>query len=87
MSAVVTTFAHMFSHKGKKTITADMLKAAALCSAMACTCAALHVFDAEKLKGDITVRMAKDGEKFVSLEDKEYMLDDKSLGICDEEGV
>ena len=31
--------------------------------------------------------MAKDGEKFVSLEDKEYMLDDKSLGICDEEGV
>ena len=40
MSAVVTTFAHMFSHKGKKTITADMLKAAALCAAMACTCAA-----------------------------------------------
>lgn len=47
----------------------------------------LHVFDADKLKGDITVRMAKDGERFVSLEDKEYMLDDKSLGICDEEGV
>lgn len=47
----------------------------------------LHVFDADKLKGDITVRMAKNGEKFVSLEDKEYMLDDKSLGICDEEGV
>lgn len=47
----------------------------------------LHVFDADKLRGDITVRMAKDGEKFVSLEDKEYMLDDKSLGICDEEGV
>ena len=47
----------------------------------------LHVFDADKLRGDIMVRMAKDGEKFVSLEDKEYMLDDKSLGICDEEGV
>lgn len=47
----------------------------------------LHVFDADKLRGDITVRMAKNGEKFVSLEDKEYMLDDKSLGICDEEGV
>ena len=47
----------------------------------------LQVFDADKLRGDITVRMAKDGEKFVSLEDKEYMLDDKSLGICDEEGV
>ena len=31
----------------------------------------LHVFDADKLKGNVTVRMAKDGEKFVSLEDKE----------------
>ena len=47
----------------------------------------LHVFDADKLKGNITVRMAKEGEKFVSLEDKEYALDNKSLGICDEEGV
>ncbi len=47
----------------------------------------LHVFDADKLKGNITVRMAKPGEKFVSLEDKEYALDDKSLGICDDEGV
>ena len=47
----------------------------------------LHVFDADKLKGNITVRMAKDGEKFVSLEDKEYALDSKSLGICDDEGI
>ncbi len=47
----------------------------------------LHVFDADKIKGDICVRMAKNGEKFVSLEDKEYSLDDKSLGICDDEGV
>ncbi len=47
----------------------------------------LHVFDADKLKGNVTVRMAQDGEKFVSLEDKEYALDCKSLGICDDEGV
>ena len=47
----------------------------------------LHVFDADKLNGNITVRMAKPGEKFVSLEEKEYSLDDKSLGICDDEGV
>lgn len=47
----------------------------------------LHVFDADKLKGDVTVRMAGEGEKFVSLEEKEYALDCKSLGICDEEGV
>lgn len=47
----------------------------------------LHVFDADKLKGGLTIRMAKEGEKFVSLEGKEYALDSKSLGICDEEGV
>lgn len=47
----------------------------------------LHVFDADKLKGDICVRMAQDGEKFVSLEDKAYVLDGMSLGICDSEGV
>lgn len=47
----------------------------------------LHVFDADKLKGDIRVRMAKEAEKFVSLEEKEYILDALSLGICDEEGI
>ncbi len=47
----------------------------------------LHVFDADKLKGNITVRMAHEGEKFVSLEEKEYALDGKSLGICDDDGV
>ena len=47
----------------------------------------LHVFDADKLKGNICVRMAKDGEKFVSLEEKEYALDTQSLGICDDEGI
>ena len=46
-----------------------------------------HAFDADKLKGDVVVRMAKDGEKFVSLEEKEYALDDQSLGICDDEGI
>lgn len=47
----------------------------------------LHVFDADKLNGDITVRMCRNGEKFVSLEEKEYDLDDKSLGICDDSGI
>ena len=47
----------------------------------------LHVFDADKLKGDICVRMAKEGEKFVSLEEKEYHMDTLSLGICDDEGI
>jgi len=47
----------------------------------------LHVFDADKLSGNICIRMAKDGEKFVSLEDKEYSLDNQSLGICDGDGI
>ena len=47
----------------------------------------LHVFDADKLKGGITVRMAKQGEKFVALNEKEYELPDYALGICDDEGV
>jgi phenylalanyl-tRNA synthetase beta chain len=47
----------------------------------------LHVFDADKLKGGITVRMAKSGEKFVALNEKEYELPDYALGICDDEGV
>lgn len=47
----------------------------------------LHVFDADKIKGNITVRLAQDGEKFISLEDKEYALDCKALGICDDEGI
>ncbi|MFV0626953.1 MAG: phenylalanine--tRNA ligase subunit beta [Alphaproteobacteria bacterium] len=47
----------------------------------------MHVFDADKLTGNITVRMAKEGEKFVALDEKEYTLDTQSLGICDEKGV
>lgn len=47
----------------------------------------LHVFDADKLSGNITVRMATENEKFISLEEKEYALDTQSLGICDDEGI
>ena len=47
----------------------------------------LHVFDADKLTGNITVRMAKDGEEFLALNEKTYVLDNQSLGICDDEGV
>lgn len=47
----------------------------------------LHVFDADKLSGNITVRMASNGEKFTALNEKEYELTDYALGICDAEGV
>lgn len=47
----------------------------------------LHAFDADKIVGDVCIRNAKDGEKFVALSGNEYVLDEKSLGICDDEGV
>ena len=47
----------------------------------------LHVFDADKLSGDITIRMAQEKEKFLALNEKEYELPDYALGICDAEGV
>ena len=47
----------------------------------------LHVFDADKLTGNITVRMAHENEEFLALNEKTYTLDTKSLGICDDEGV
>ncbi|MBR1916166.1 MAG: phenylalanine--tRNA ligase subunit beta [Alphaproteobacteria bacterium] len=47
----------------------------------------LHVFDADKIKGNIVVRMCHDGEHFVALDEKEYDLDTLSLGICDDEGI
>lgn len=42
-------------------------------------CRPLHVFDAGKLKGDLTVRLSKSGETFKALDDKDYTLED---GIC-----
>jgi phenylalanyl-tRNA synthetase beta chain len=47
----------------------------------------LHVFDASKVKGDITVRRARDGETLLALDGKTYKLDDKVCVIADDNGV
>lgn len=47
----------------------------------------LHVFDADKVKGQITVRSARDGEKLMALDGKEYTLSDGMVVIADENGV
>lgn len=47
----------------------------------------LHVFDADKLKGNIHVRMAKDGETLAALNDKTYTLDSTMTAVCDDSGV
>ncbi len=47
-------------------------------------CRPLHVFDADKVHGDIHVRMASDGEKILALDGKEYELDAEMTVIADE---
>lgn len=47
----------------------------------------LHVFDATKLKGGITVRATKDGESLEALDDKTYSVMDGAVGITDESGL
>jgi len=47
----------------------------------------LHVFDADKLKGNIHVRLSKKGENLAALNDKTYELDDDMVVVCDDSGV
>lgn len=50
-------------------------------------CRPLHVFDRDKIKGEIKIRNSKNGEKFFGLDDKDYILDDGMIVICDEEKI
>jgi phenylalanyl-tRNA synthetase beta chain len=47
----------------------------------------LHVFDADKLSGNITVRSAKKGETLDALNDKSYELSEGMIAVCDDSGV
>jgi phenylalanyl-tRNA synthetase beta chain len=47
----------------------------------------LHVFDADKIKGGIHVRSAKNGEKLEALNDNTYDLADGMIAVCDDSGV
>ncbi len=44
-----------------------------------------HAFDADKFKGGINVRLARDGEKFLALDGKTYSLTSENLVIADDE--
>jgi phenylalanyl-tRNA synthetase beta chain len=44
-----------------------------------------HAFDADKLKGAMNVRLARDGEKFLALDGKTYVLSPDNLVIADQE--
>ena len=47
----------------------------------------LHVFDAALVKGDIRARLARDGEKLLALNGKEYTLSSEMTVIADEAGA
>jgi phenylalanyl-tRNA synthetase beta chain len=44
-----------------------------------------HAFDAEKLDGDINVRLAREGEEFLALDGKTYALTPDNLVIADDQ--
>lgn len=47
----------------------------------------MHIFDADKIRGKIIVRQAKDGEKVVALDGETYELKSADIVIADEEKV
>ena len=47
----------------------------------------LHVFDADKLSGDVQARLAKDGEQLAALDGKTYTLDSSMCVIADEKSA
>ena len=47
----------------------------------------LHVFDADKVQGDLRVHRAKAGETLLALDDKEYTFDDGMVVISDDNGI
>ncbi|MBF0251439.1 MAG: phenylalanine--tRNA ligase subunit beta, partial [Alphaproteobacteria bacterium] len=44
----------------------------------------LHVFDADKVTGDITARLGRDGETLLALDGKEYAIDSEMCVIADD---
>ncbi|MEM6422852.1 MAG: phenylalanine--tRNA ligase subunit beta, partial [Pseudomonadota bacterium] len=47
----------------------------------------LHVFDAAKVKGGLTVRLSRPGESLVALDEKTYSFDGDMTVIADENGI
>ncbi len=47
----------------------------------------LHVFDADKIKGDVVIDYAKGGEEFIGLDEVTYTLNEGDIVIKDDSGV
>ena len=50
-------------------------------------CRPLHVFDADRINGNINIRMAKENEKMLALDGKEYEMDAEMTVIADDQGA
>jgi phenylalanyl-tRNA synthetase beta chain len=50
-------------------------------------CRPLHVYDADKVSGDICARLGRNGESFLALDGKIYAADDEACVIADETRV
>ena len=50
-------------------------------------CRPLHVFDLDKIEGDIEIRYSQKGEKFLGLDENDYLLDENMIVICDEKKI
>tara|TARA_B100000287_G_scaffold428120_1_gene478964 strand:+ start:1995 stop:4391 length:2397 start_codon:yes stop_codon:yes gene_type:complete len=50
-------------------------------------CRPLHVFDFDKIKGDIIIRHSEKGENFLGLDGENYKLDKGMIVICDDNGI
>ncbi len=47
----------------------------------------MHVFDADKVKGDLVVRRALEGEEILALDTRTYKLNPANVVIADENGL
>lgn len=50
-------------------------------------CRPAHFFDADKIQGNLSLRMGKSGEKLLALNEKEYAIDESMIVIAAENGV
>ncbi len=50
-------------------------------------CRPLHVFNADKIKGDLRLRLSKEGETFTGLDGNTYTLKNGMTAICDDTGI
>ncbi len=54
---------------------------------MLCLNRPMHAYDAAKINSDIKIRYAQNGEKFISLKNEEFALDEKILVISDAKNI